>query len=117
MVVSKGQTSPDDGYREGSRMGFVAWLLLGVLAAWIADAIPPDSGSTRVRTLLVSVAGGLLGGASASLLGIGSVLSFFTAGGWLCALGGAAAFVVIDGVRLGANRQRPYAASRPIDQR
>jgi uncharacterized membrane protein YeaQ/YmgE (transglycosylase-associated protein family) len=111
------QTSRDNRNGQGSAMGFVAWLLVGVLAAWIADAIPPDSDSTRVRTLLVSVAGALLGGAAAALMGIGSVASFFTVGAWLCALAGAAACVVIDGMLLGANRQRPCPPLRPIQGR
>jgi uncharacterized membrane protein YeaQ/YmgE (transglycosylase-associated protein family) len=109
--------SRDDRYREGSNMGFAAWLLVGVLAAWIADAIPPDSGSTRARTLLVSVLGALLGGAFASVLGVGSASSFLTVGGWLGALGGAAVFLMIDSVVLAAHRQRPCPPSRPIDQR
>jgi uncharacterized membrane protein YeaQ/YmgE (transglycosylase-associated protein family) len=98
-------------------MGFAAWLVVGVLAAWVADAIPPDSGSTRARTLLVSVGGAVVGGALASLMGIGSVVSFFTLGAWVCALGGAAGFLVIDGVLLRADRQRPCSPSRPIDGR
>lgn len=86
-IVEKGQRN---GLRRlGSR---------GVLAAWIADSIPADGGTTRPRTALLGVLGALFGGVVAWLLDIGSVATFFHPGAWLVALGGAAALLAIHGL-------------------
>lgn len=58
-------------------MGFVSWILLGllvgVLAKWIMPG--PDS-SGLVMTIVLGVAGALVGGWLATRLGLGSVSGF-----------------------------------------
>jgi uncharacterized membrane protein YeaQ/YmgE (transglycosylase-associated protein family) len=79
-------------------MGFIAWVLVGVLAAWIADSIPADGGTTRPCTAALGVLGALFGGAVAWWLDIGSAATFFHLGAWLVALAGAAALLAIHGL-------------------
>ena len=75
-------------------MGFAAWVVLGVVAGWLACSIPPDCEPTRAGRLLVGVLGAVLGGVAASLLGVGSAATFFVSGtAWLVASAGAARVV------------------------
>jgi uncharacterized membrane protein YeaQ/YmgE (transglycosylase-associated protein family) len=88
-------------------MGLIAWIVVGVVAAWIRDAIPPDDGPTHPRTTLVGVLGAVLGGVIASLLGIGSVVTFFTFGAWLLAIAGATVALAIDNLRVDRDHRWP----------
>ena len=71
-------------------MGIVGWILLGFLAGVIAKAIMP--GEERVGlfvTLLVGVAGALLGGFLATALGLGDPIDeFFDLSTWVAAVVG-----------------------------
>jgi uncharacterized membrane protein YeaQ/YmgE (transglycosylase-associated protein family) len=71
-------------------MGIVGWLVLGLVAGLIAKAVHqgPEPGGL-LGTLAVGILGALAGGLIASLLGIGSIGSFFNLGTWLIAIGGA----------------------------
>ena len=86
-------------------MGFAGWVVLGVVAGWIACSIPPDCEPTQARRLLVGVLGAVLGGVAASLLGVGSAATFFSLGAWLVACAGATASLAIHSIR--ADRSRP----------
>jgi uncharacterized membrane protein YeaQ/YmgE (transglycosylase-associated protein family) len=85
-------------YRKGSEMGLAAWVMLGVVAGWIAYSVPAD-GEPQTGRLLVAVLGAVLGGVLASLVGVGSPTTFFSAGGWLVAFGGAATLLLIQSLR------------------
>lgn len=80
-------------------MGFLGFLLLGLIAGAIARAILPgkQKGGWFV-TLLVGVVGALLGGWLGSLLGLGSVNDFFSIGTWLLAIGGSLLVLLIWGL-------------------
>ena len=71
-------------------MGIVGWILLGFLAGVIAKAIMP--GEERVGfflTLLLGVAGALLGGFLATTLGLGDPIDeFFDLSTWVAAVAG-----------------------------
>jgi uncharacterized membrane protein YeaQ/YmgE (transglycosylase-associated protein family) len=87
-------------------MAFAAWVILGVVAGWIAYSIPAD-GEPQMGRLLVGVLGAVLGGVLASLVGVGSAATFFSAGAWLVAFGGAATLLLIHsllGSRYGQRR-------------
>ena len=58
-------------------MGIVSWILLGLVAGALAKWIMPgkDPGGLGV-TILIGVAGAVIGGFIASLLGIGAVTGF-----------------------------------------
>jgi uncharacterized membrane protein YeaQ/YmgE (transglycosylase-associated protein family) len=87
-------------------MAFAAWVILGVVAGWIAYSIPAE-GEPQMGRLLVGVLGAVLGGVLASLVGVGSAATFFSVGGWLVAFGGAATLLLIQsllGSRYGQRR-------------
>jgi uncharacterized membrane protein YeaQ/YmgE (transglycosylase-associated protein family) len=80
-------------------MGFLAFLLLGLIAGAIAKAILPGKQSGGwVSTLILGVVGALLGGWIGSLLGLGSVDSFFSIGTWLLAIGGSILVILLWGL-------------------
>ncbi len=80
-------------------MGFLGFLLLGLIAGAIARAILPgkQKGGWFV-TLLIGVVGALLGGWLGSLLGLGSVNDFFSIGTWLLAIGGSLLVLLLWGL-------------------
>ncbi len=73
-------------------MGIVAWIILGLLAGIAAKALMP--GEERVGlflTTVLGIAGALLGGLIAGVLGLGDPIDeFFDISTWLAAIGGAA---------------------------
>jgi len=80
-------------------MGFLAFLLLGLIAGAIAKAILPGrQGGGWLATLLLGVVGALLGGWIGSLLGLGSVDEFFSIGTWLLAIGGSIIVILLWGL-------------------
>lgn len=58
-------------------MGFLSWILLGlvvgVLAKWL---LPGDDPGGLVITILIGIAGAVVGGYLATLLGLGAVTGF-----------------------------------------
>lgn len=72
-----------------SDMGIIGWIVLGLLAGAIAKLIMPgeDPGGFIV-TMLIGIAGALVGGFIASALDIGDLDEFFDIGTWLIAIGG-----------------------------
>jgi uncharacterized membrane protein YeaQ/YmgE (transglycosylase-associated protein family) len=72
-------------------VGIIGWIILGLLAGIIAKAILPgdDPGGIIITTLL-GVAGALLGGLIAGVLGFGDPIDeFFDLSTWLGAIIGA----------------------------
>ena len=86
-------------------MGFAGWVVLGVVAGWIASSIPPDREPTQADRLVVGVLGAVLGGVVASLLGVGSAATFFSLGAWLVACAGATASLAMHSIHV--DRSRP----------
>jgi uncharacterized membrane protein YeaQ/YmgE (transglycosylase-associated protein family) len=79
-------------------MGILGWILLGLIAGFIAKALLPgrDPGGLVV-TLIIGVVGALLGGfLGATLLGIENPIDeFFDVSTWLAAIVGALIVLVI----------------------
>jgi uncharacterized membrane protein YeaQ/YmgE (transglycosylase-associated protein family) len=78
-------------------MGIIGWIILGLLAGVIAKAILPgdDPGGFIVTTLL-GIAGALLGGLVARLLGFGDPIDeFFDFSTWVGAIIGAIVLLLI----------------------
>jgi uncharacterized membrane protein YeaQ/YmgE (transglycosylase-associated protein family) len=86
-------------------MAFAAWVMLGVVAGWIACSIPAD-GEPQMGRLLVGVLGAVLGGVLASLVGVGSAAMFFSVGAWIVAFGGAATLLLIQSLLGSRSGQR-----------
>ncbi|MGP5380799.1 GlsB/YeaQ/YmgE family stress response membrane protein [Glutamicibacter arilaitensis] len=79
-------------------MGFIGWIVLGLIAGAIAKAILPGrQGGGWIATLVLGVVGALLGGwIGCALFGEG-VDEFFSISSWLLAIGGALIVLVIWG--------------------
>lgn len=87
-------------------MGFLGFILLGLIAGAIAIAILPRKGAGGfLGALIVGVIGALLGGWIGSQLGLGSIDSFFDIGTWLLAIGGSLLVLVIYGAVTGRRRR------------
>lgn len=76
-------------------MGIISWVLLGLVAGALAKWIMPgkDPGGI-IMTILIGVAGALVGGWVGSIVGIGSV-SGFNLGSIATAVGGAIILLAI----------------------
>lgn len=68
-------------------MGFIAWIIMGLIAGAIAKSILKQDGGW-VSTLLVGVVGGVVGGWIGSALFDRGVTGFFSVWSWLLAIGG-----------------------------
>ena len=91
-------------------MGIIGWIILGLLAGLIAKAILPgeDPGGIIVTTLL-GIAGALLGGLVAGLVGFGDPIDeFFDWSTWIAAIIGAIVLLLLW--RAVASRRGP----RPV---
>jgi uncharacterized membrane protein YeaQ/YmgE (transglycosylase-associated protein family) len=57
-------------------MGIIAWIVLGLIAGWIASKIMTGSGSGLVMNLVLGVVGAFVGGLLFSILGGAGVTGF-----------------------------------------
>ena len=72
-------------------MGIIGWIILGVFAGILAKLIlPGDDPGGFIVTPLIGIAGALLGGFLAKLLGLGDPIDeFFDISTWIAAIVGA----------------------------
>ncbi|HLS15191.1 MAG TPA: GlsB/YeaQ/YmgE family stress response membrane protein [Beutenbergiaceae bacterium] len=90
-------------------MGFLAFLLIGLIAGAIARAIMKDRITGGwLASLIIGVIGALVGGWIGTATGLGDVNEFFSISTWLLAILGSviviAIWSVITGSRSNANR-------------
>lgn len=90
-------------------MGFIGWIVLGLIAGAIAKAIMPgDDPGGIIVTMLIGIVGAIVGGLIASALGVGEIGNFFDIGTWIIAILGAllllAVYRAVAGKRVGAGR-------------
>lgn len=80
-------------------MGFIGWIILGLIAGAIAKAIKPgEQGGGWLVTLLLGVVGAILGGwIGSAIFGVG-INSFWSLSTWLLAIGGSLIVLVIWGL-------------------
>jgi uncharacterized membrane protein YeaQ/YmgE (transglycosylase-associated protein family) len=77
-------------------MGIIGWIILGLLAGAIAKLIlPGDDPGGIIVTMLIGIAGALVGGFIASALGLGQVDAFFDLGTWVIAIVGSLLLLII----------------------
>ena len=87
-------------------MGFIAFLILGLIAGAIAKAILPGrQGGGWIATLLLGVVGAMLGGWLGSMLFGADMNEFWSLESWLLAIGGAIIVLVIYGLLVGGRRK------------
>lgn len=88
-------------------MGFLAFLLLGLIAGAIAKLIlPGKQGGGWIVTLLLGVIGAVLGGWIGSLIFNVGLNGFFDLSTWLLAIGGALIVLLIWGAITGRKSRR-----------
>ncbi|GAA1013537.1 MULTISPECIES: GlsB/YeaQ/YmgE family stress response membrane protein [Streptomyces] len=78
-------------------MGIIAWILIGLLAGAIAKLLLPgkDPGGIIV-TMLIGIAGGLLGGWLGKVIfGVESIDGFFELSTWIAAIVGSLILLVL----------------------
>ncbi|WP_347040130.1 GlsB/YeaQ/YmgE family stress response membrane protein [Glutamicibacter halophytocola] len=79
-------------------MGFIGWIVLGLIAGAIAKAIlPGKQGGGWIATLLLGVVGALLGGWIGDLIFDKGMSGFFSLWSWILAIGGALIVLVVWG--------------------
>lgn len=87
-------------------MGFLGFLLLGLIAGAIAKAILPGrQGGGWFATLLLGVVGALLGGWLGSLLFNAPLQDFFSFQTWILAIVGSVVVLLIYGLVTGRKRE------------
>jgi len=95
-------------------MGIIGWVLLGLIAGAIAKAIlPGDDPGGIIVTILIGIAGAIVGGLIASALDIGDLDEFFDIGTWLIAIGGSLLLLLLYRAVIG----RRSMGGRPVDRR
>jgi len=88
-------------------MGIIGWILLGLIAGAIAKLIlPGDDPGGIIVTILIGIAGAIVGGLIASALDIGDLDEFFDIGTWLIAIGGSLLLLLVYRAVMG---RRPAA--------
>jgi uncharacterized membrane protein YeaQ/YmgE (transglycosylase-associated protein family) len=87
-------------------MGLLSWIVVGLIAGWLAGLIMKGSGFGFLGNIIVGVIGGLLGGwIASSLLHIGPGMSGINLGSILIAFLGAVVLILILRL-LGLGRKR-----------
>jgi uncharacterized membrane protein YeaQ/YmgE (transglycosylase-associated protein family) len=68
-------------------VGIIGWIILGLLAGAIAKVIlPGDDPGGIIVTMLIGIAGAIIGGLIASALNLGDLGDFFDIGTWIIAI-------------------------------
>ncbi|HJX79857.1 GlsB/YeaQ/YmgE family stress response membrane protein [Glutamicibacter sp.] len=79
-------------------MGFIGWIVLGLIAGAIAKAIKPgNQGGGWIATLVLGVVGAIVGGWIGSALFNVDISSFWSLSTWLLAIGGSLIVLIIWG--------------------
>jgi uncharacterized membrane protein YeaQ/YmgE (transglycosylase-associated protein family) len=86
-------------------MGFIAFIILGLIAGAIAKAILPGrQGGGWIATLILGVVGAILGGwLGSAIFGVG-LNEFWSLSTWLLAIGGAIIVLLIWGLITGRKK-------------
>lgn len=86
-------------------MGFIGFLLLGLIAGAIAKLIlPGKQGGGWFVTLLLGVVGAMIGGWLGGLIFHVGLDSFFSLSTWLLAIGGSLIVLLVYGLLTGRRR-------------
>ena len=92
-------------------MGIIAWILIGLLAGAIAKMLLPgkDPGGIII-TMLIGVAGGLLGGWLGKVIfGVDSIDGFFDLSTWIAAIVGSLILLLLYRAIPGDKRTHRHA--------
>lgn len=89
-------------------MGILAWIIIGLLIGLIAKALMPgkDPGGIII-TMLIGIAGGLLGGwLGKAIFGVDSIDGFFDLSTWIAAVVGSIILLALYRVITGNRHSR-----------
>lgn len=79
-------------------MGFLGWIVLGLIAGAIAKAIKPgEQGGGWLATLLLGIVGAVVGGWIGSMLFNVDIGQFWSIETWLVAIGGSLLVLIVWG--------------------
>jgi uncharacterized membrane protein YeaQ/YmgE (transglycosylase-associated protein family) len=59
--------------KRGCKMGWISWIILGLIAGFIASKIVNHTGSGMLTDIVIGIVGAIVGGYIGSLLGLGGV--------------------------------------------
>lgn len=91
-------------------MGFIAYLILGLIAGAIAKAIlPGKQGGGWIATLIIGVIGAMLGGGIGKMVFGVKIEEFFSLYTWLCAIGGSLIVLLVWGFITGRSKKKETA--------
>jgi uncharacterized membrane protein YeaQ/YmgE (transglycosylase-associated protein family) len=77
-------------WKEGLKMGIIAWIIFGLIAGVIAKLIMPGrDGGGFILTCILGIVGAVVGGWLATMFGIGGDISGFNLHSFLVAVVGA----------------------------
>jgi uncharacterized membrane protein YeaQ/YmgE (transglycosylase-associated protein family) len=87
-------------------MGIIAWIVIGLFAGMIARAIMPgsDPGGVIV-TILIGMAGAVVGGLIGEWVGFGGLSSFFEVRTWILAVAGSLVLLGLYRLAVGGGRR------------
>lgn len=87
-------------------MGFIAFLVLGLIAGAIAKALLPGAqGGGWFATLILGVVGAMLGGWLGGILFGANLQEFWSLETWLVAIGGSIVVLLIYGAIVGSRKR------------
>ncbi|MFF5340509.1 GlsB/YeaQ/YmgE family stress response membrane protein [Streptomyces althioticus] len=92
-------------------MGIIAWIFIGLIAGAIAKVIMPgkDPGGIII-TMLIGIAGGLLGGFLGKVIfGVDSIDGFFDLSTWIAAIIGSVILLALYRVFAGRSHRGGHA--------
>lgn len=88
-------------------MGFISYLILGLIAGAIAKAIlPGKQGGGIIATLILGVIGAMLGGWLGGAIFGAEMDKFFSLSTWLCAIGGSLIVLIVWGLITGRSKAK-----------
>jgi uncharacterized membrane protein YeaQ/YmgE (transglycosylase-associated protein family) len=76
-------------------MGWIAWIILGLISGFIASKIVNKSGSGILLDLFIGIVGAFVGGEIGVKLGLGGLEGFWHPWSWLLSIGGAIIILLI----------------------
>ena len=76
-------------------MGFIAWIILGLIAGFVASKLVNHSGSGMLLDIVIGIVVALLGGFIGAKLGLGGLENFWSLWTWLLAIVGAIVVLLI----------------------
>ena len=76
-------------------MGFIAWIILGLIAGFVASKLVNHTGSGILLDMVIGIVGALLGGFIGAKLGLGGLENFWSLWTWLLAIVGAIVVLMI----------------------